>query len=160
MAKDFPKAEAGTAAPADQPEKVGPVAGHADPEPSTKAIETATPNDHAKAMGGVKKVDRAARVNNQPATFDHYHEFHAAASALHGWPEHEHHEGKGIQLSREDYEAALRAAAKPVTRALDKDGKPTGEPVDSLEMANKGVPTITDYEPHKPALSPHRGKGL
>lgn len=154
MAKDFPKTGEGeTAASAAQPDKVG-------PEPSTKAVETATPAEHAKALGGVKTVQRAAVIGNQPATFELFHQFHAAAEALHGWREHAHHEAKPIQLSRADYEAALKAAAAPVTRALDKDGKPTGEPIDSTEAANKGIPTITDYEPHKPALSPHKGKGL
>lgn len=162
MAKDFPKAEAGTAAPADQPDKVGPVTGQAEPEPSTKAIEakTATPEEHAKAMGGVRTVQRAATLQGQPESFELYHHLHAAAAALHGWPEHAHHEGAQIQLSEDDYKAALQAASKPVTRAVDKDGKTTGEPLDSHEAAAKGVPTITDYEPHKPALSPYRGKGL
>jgi len=139
MAKDFPTTgEGGTGAPAGLP----------------------TPEEHAKALGGVKTVQRAARVNGEPATFDLFHPFHNGAAALHGWAEHAHHEGKPIQLSGDDYKAALKAASAPITRALDKDGKPTGEPVDSLEAANAGIPTITDYEPHKPALSPHKGKGL
>jgi hypothetical protein len=161
MSKDFPKtAEGGTAAPADKPERVGPVAGHIEPEPSTKAVTTATPEEHAKALGGVKTVQRSAVVNNEPASFELFHQFHNGAAALHGWREHEHHEGKPIQLSADDYKAALKAASAPVTRALDKDGKPTGDPIDSLEAAQKGIPTITDYEPHAAALSPHKGKGL
>lgn len=214
MSKDFPKTgEGGTAAPT-QPDKVGPVAGNVDPQPSTAAVsaskdqtadfqklldeaaKTATkekpaevelpagksvvvthalrlpehvkikgtiigsPEEHAKALGGVKTVQRSAVVGNQPASFELYHQFHAAAEALHGWREHAHHAGKPIQLTRAEYEAALKAAAAPVTRALDKDGKPTGEPIDSHEAAAKGTPTITDYEPHVAALSPHRGKGL
>jgi hypothetical protein len=162
MSKDFPKtAEGGTAAPADKPDRVGPVAGNVDPEPSTKAVEAkASPDEHAKALGGVKTVMRTAVIGNQPASFELYHQFHAGAEALHGWREHAHHAGEPIKLSVEDYKAALKAASEPVTRVIDKDGKPTGEPVDSLEMANKGIPTITDYEPHAPALSPHKGKGL
>lgn len=35
---------------------------------------------------------------------------HAGASALHGWAEHAHHEGEPMQLSAEDYAAALEAA--------------------------------------------------
>jgi hypothetical protein len=159
MAKDFPKTgEGGTGAP---------VASQAEPEtspepvaPAAPAVPTATPEQHAKALGGVKTVQRAARVNGEPEKFELFHQFHAGAEALHGWKEHAHHEGKPIHLSREDYESALKAAAAPVTRALDKDGKPTGEPIDSTEAANKGIPTITDYEPHQPALSPHKGKGL
>lgn len=132
-----------------------------DEKPAVAELKgTATPAEHAKALGGVKTVQRAARVNGEPASFELFHQFHAAAEALHGWREHAHHTGKPIELTREDYEAALKAAAAPVTRAVDKDGKPTGAALDSLEAANKGIPTITDYEPHKPALSPHKGKGL
>jgi hypothetical protein len=162
MSKDFPKMAEGGTAPADKPERVGPVAGHVDAEPSTKAVsaDLATPEEHAKAFGGVKPVQRAARVNNEPASFELYHQFHNGAEALHGWREHAHHTGAPIQLSADDYKAALKAASTPVTRVLDKEGKPTGEPVDSLDMANKGIPTITDYEPHQAALSPHKGKGL
>jgi hypothetical protein len=165
MSKDFPnKAEAGIAAPADKPDRVGPVAGVTEPEMGTKAApkseNLASPAEHAKAMGGVKTIERSAVVNGQPAKFELFHQFHAGAEALHGWREHEHHEGKSIQLSADDYKAALKAATEPVTRVVDKDGKPTGEPIDSHKAAAEGIPTITDYEPHKPALSPHKGKGL
>lgn len=37
---------------------------------------------------------------------------HGAAEALHDWKGHEHHQGAKIQLSREDYVAALEAATK------------------------------------------------
>lgn len=142
MAKDLPKPdEAGTAPSAQSP--------------------LASPLDHAKARKQVRPgVRRFARVNGEPATFDDFSPQHAAASALHGWVEHAHHEGKPIELADDDYAAALAAAFKPVTRALDKSGKPTGEPVDSHKAAADGIPTFTDYEPHKPALSPHKGKGL
>ncbi len=150
MSKDFPKTgEGGTAAPAEQPAKA------AAPDASL-----ATPLEHAKALKLVRTHERSARVNNEPATFDEFSPQHAAAAALHGWKEHEHHEGKPIRLSTEAYKAALHAAFNPITRALGKDGKPTGEPIDSHEAAAKGVPTFTDYEPHTSALSPHKGKGL
>ena len=54
---------------------------------------------------------------------------HAAAAALHGWNEHQYHEGKAVELSAEDYAAALAASEAP---------GPSGE-----------------YEPHEPALSKH-----
>jgi len=38
---------------------------------------------------------------------------HSAAHALHGWELHEHHEGKPIQLTRADYDAAIAAACAP-----------------------------------------------
>lgn len=54
------------------------------------------------------------------------------AAVLHGWREHEHHEGGPIQLTREEFEAALAAA----------------------------LPAQGDPEPHPPALSEHRGGGV
>ncbi len=125
-----------------------------------EGVALAPPLDHAKALKLVRTHERSARVNGEPATFEEFSPQHAAAAALHGWPEHEHHEGKPIQLSSDAYKAALHAAFNPVTRAVGKDGKPTGDPIDSHEAAAKGVPTNTDYEPHQPALSPHKGKGL
>ncbi len=127
---------------------------------SAPVAELASPREHAKAMGGVKTVVREAQIGSQPAAFEQFHPFHDAAAALHGWAQHEHHEGSPIRISRDDYQAALKAASAPVTRALDKNGKPTGAPIDSHEAAQKGIQTITDYEPHGPALSPHKGKGL
>ena len=38
---------------------------------------------------------------------------HAAASALHGWKEHAHHENRPMELSAEDYAAALKAVEAP-----------------------------------------------
>ncbi len=161
MSKDFPKmGEGGAPAPAEHADRVGPVAANIEPSANTKAINAASPRDHAVSMKLVRSRDRVARVNNEPASFDEYSPQHLAAAELHGWAEHAHHEAKPIQLSKEDYEAALHAAYHPVTRVIGRDGKPTGGPIDSLDAANKGTATITDYEPHKPALSPYKGKGL
>lgn len=41
---------------------------------------------------------------------------HSAAEALHGWTVEEHHAGKALQLTRADYEAALKAASQPLPR--------------------------------------------
>jgi len=121
--------------------------------------ELLTPDQHAEALKAVKTVTRSARVNGEPEQFKLYHWQHAAAAALHGWAQHAHHEAEPIKLSRKDYESALKAASYPVTRVL-KDGKFVGEIVDSHEAAAKGIPTFTDYEPHKPALSPHYEKAV
>lgn len=219
MAKDIPApAEAGKGAPSAQPDRVGPVAGHVDPEPGVKKLEEpkdstadvqklldeagktateqkpaevelpkdthfigqalrlpkhvtikghslASPQQHAKAMGGVKTRQRVAQVNGQPDKFEDYHPFHAAAEALHGWREHEHHEGAPIQLTADEYTAALKAASAPVTRVADdveRNGEKysNGADINSHKAAELGVPVVTDYEPHPAALSPHRGKGL
>jgi hypothetical protein len=47
----------------------------------------------------VKTVKRAAQVNGEPEEFELFHWQHAAAEALHGWKQHEHHEAKPILLS-------------------------------------------------------------
>jgi hypothetical protein len=38
---------------------------------------------------------------------------HGAAEALHRWTLHAHHTGAEMQLTRDDYEAALAAASEP-----------------------------------------------
>lgn len=133
-----------------------------------EGVTLATPEEHAKTLpGGVKEVERFARVGNQSETFTLFHQQHAAAEALHGWKQHAHHEGAPILLTKEAYENALRAAGSPVTRVVkDFDGKgklasyKPGDKVDSYKAAELGVPTTTDYEPHPQALSQHAGKGL
>lgn len=125
-----------------------------------EATKLGSPHDHAKAVGSFRS--RKARggdvivssVNGQSVSADEYSWQHNSAAALHGWAEHEHHEAKPIELSVEAYRAALLAASEPVTRVIDKDGKP-GATIDSHEAAKSGIPTLTDYEPHAPALSKH-----
>lgn len=56
---------------------------------------------------------------------------HSAAAALHGWPQHAHHTGAPMRLSRTDYDAAINAALQPDL-------------------------TSADYVPHAAALSPHK----
>ena len=131
----------------------------------TPTVETKSPAEHARDLKGVKPVKRAARVNGEPEEFELFHWQHAAAEALHGWKQHEHHEQKPIQLSFEVYKSALLAASHPVTRRVDangaqllgEDGKPL-DPVNSNDAAEKGWLVVTDYEPHAPALSEHKGK--
>ena len=57
---------------------------------------------------------------------------HVAARTVHGWVEHRYHAGKPMQVTRDDYLAAVKAAND-----------------------NKGA-----VEPHGPALSEHKGKGI
>lgn len=85
----------------------------------TFAVTAPAPAAKTKAS-----VDVHAATEPKPAAWKH-----AAASALHGWAEHAYHEGKPMELSVEDYDAALKAIEAP---------GPSG-----------------DYEPHKPAMSKH-----
>lgn len=161
MSKDFPKTEeAGIRPPADQAAKIGPVAGYVDPKPETAAVPEAkgSPVDHAKSLGQHRSEAKFAVVAGSAPNLEVFSPQHMAAEALHGWKEHEHHTGAPMQLSADDYKAALHAAYYPVTRVIGKDGKP-GDKIDSHEAAAKGIPTVTEYEPHPAALSPHNNKG-
>jgi hypothetical protein len=135
--------------------------------PGAAPAELKPPAEHAVALKAVKTVRRAARIGNEPEEFEIFHWQHAAAEALHGWKNHEHHEQAPILLSFDDYKAALIAASAPVTRRLDPKthepmldatGKLPLKPVDSYEAAKNGWLVSTDYEPHAPALSKHKGK--
>lgn len=78
------------------------------------AAETMTPLEHAQALGLVRSAFRQVRADGEKsdsmALFDWRHN---SADALHGWSHHEYHAGAPLQLTREDYEAALEAASKP-----------------------------------------------
>lgn len=115
-----------------------------------------TPQEWARATGRVLAEHRDVfRFNGEPAE-PLYAWQHAAAAQLHGWHDHAHHEGAPIRLTKDEYEAALKASEAPVTRALDKDGKPS-EPLTPEQLKNLGGkrPLVTDYEPHPAALSKH-----
>lgn len=144
-----------------------------------------TPRDHAKAIGAhkereLRKGDVAVTsVNGQAVDMNLFSWQHNAAAALHGWAEHEHHEGKPLELSRDDYKKALLAASAPVVRAAvdvdadvtvkaDKDSKKvrvvakSGEVIDlrklgatTYDLANAGVSFTAVEEPHPAALSKH-----
>lgn len=101
------------------------------PEPTapTKA-EKRSPHEHAEAFGHVISGS-GPRFGSEPNGPD-YSWQHRAAAQLHGWLEHEHHEGKPVELSEHDYQAALFAASR-----TNESG---------------------DYTPHKPAMSKHAAK--
>jgi hypothetical protein len=109
-----------------------------------KQPKTRTPNEWAHYLGTVRwamlprhdGVDRPVELDDLQRSAI-YPWQHNAAKNLHGWKKHIHHAGKPQQLTREDYEAALKAASAPV---VDKE---TGR---------------SNYVPHKPALSEHIGR--
>jgi hypothetical protein len=147
------------------------------------------PRDHAKAIGAHKHRElrkgevAVTSVNGQAVDMGVFSWQHNAAAALHGWAENEHHEGKPVELSLDDYKKALLAASAPVVRATvdvdrdvivktEKDGKTetktvrvtakAGDVIDTRklgvtteDLAMAGVSHAADYEPHAPALSKH-----
>jgi hypothetical protein len=97
---------------------------------TAKSVDLKTPDEWAKITGnaqqstpGVEWVGTLAESGMSGAKFAMAHEI---ASVLHGWPSHAHHANEPIKLSREDYEAALKAAfpqegnPKPHRGALSK----------------------------------------
>jgi hypothetical protein len=133
------------------------------PPPPAAAASTRTqftPAELAKMTGNATEVKSGIRMGGgspEPQTVFSWQ--HAAAAQLHGWGLHEHHAGQAIELSLDDYKAALLAAAEPVTRLVNADGSP-GEPLtpDAVAKLNGRKPTASHYEPHKGALSPHAPK--
>lgn len=124
------------------------------PPKAAPAEERLAPAEHAKQTGNVQPFHGLA-VNGERAT-ERFSWQHAAAAQLHGWAEHEHHEGGPILLTRAEYAAALKAASEPVTRVLDDKGRPAAA-LNAKALAElKGKkPTRTTYEPHEGALSKH-----
>lgn len=102
-----------------------------------------TPAQHAKALGLVEERQQAVAIVMKsprgapapvPGKVLAYDWRHNCAAKLHGWAEHKHHAGADIELSAEDYAAALKAVEEP-----DAKG---------------------NYVPHVPALSPFKGLAI
>lgn len=71
---------------------------------------TATPEEHARALGQVQLRKRMATLKGQRREHEAFTSFHNAASVMHGWAAHEHHTGETIRLTREAYLGAIEAA--------------------------------------------------
>lgn len=129
------------------------------PKPPKKAStlpagELLTPAEHARACGKVKRVKRGVAFKGQRYMRESYDSIHAAAAVLHGWQFHEHHAGEPMRLTREAYEAALKAAANPINVTED-DLKKCRDDSECAELRAKHG----HYQPHPAALSPHKPKG-
>lgn len=78
------------------------------PKAEPKGPELRTPADWAEKLGLITKAN--PHVPQVPTFADWRH---AAADKLHGWSDHAyHHQAKPFEISREDYEKALAAAAQ------------------------------------------------
>lgn len=127
--------------------------------PADGSAKLPTIEEHALATGNVKPMTFEFFTRTRPQDRMVFSAEHAAAAALHGWNAHAHHANETFRCTREAYEAALKAAAAPVTRTLDKDGKP-GPALDAEQVAklNGSKPLVHVYEPHTAALSKHAPK--
>lgn len=82
-----------------------------DPNPGTAtrvAAETRAPDEWVKITGEGREMFLEGKWRWVPSAR------HAAAVVLHGWQKHAHHAGAPFMLTREQYEAALRAAEPEV----------------------------------------------
>ena len=94
----------------------------------TKAKAKAKPKATLKSPSGWLETMRASIASPRGGVADYEWQY-AAAETAHGWKAHAHHAGKELNITKEDFDAALKAA-----------------------LGNsKGV-----IEPHKPALSKHK----
>jgi hypothetical protein len=78
------------------------------------AGEKVSVNDLAVHLGHVKIEKREEKLeasDGNTKTITTWQ--HAAAAALHGWAQYEFDEGEPFELTREDYEAALKVAGAP-----------------------------------------------
>ncbi len=96
-----------------------------------KTVERKSPKEWAFATGNGPKANTSKNKweVSHGMSAPRGSVYHEVASVLHGWKEHEHHEGSPILLTQEEYLAALKAT-----------------------MPEAGNPV-----PHKSALSPHKG---
>jgi hypothetical protein len=137
------------------------------PQPATApaATEKRSPREWALALGHGPKPKRPQLVDEgtvQMLSSLLGSAKHEAAKALHGWDDHEHNEGAPIELTSEDYLAAL-AASHPVDVYLKKGTKDERTP-DAEEAARDrwGNPVLHPKfdgtpKPHPGALSKHKG---
>ena len=121
---------------------------------TVKSVDTKTPAEWATLLGhapksveGVEWVGTLAESGMSEAKFSMAHEI---ASVLHGWPSHAHHANEPIQLTRADYEAALKAAFPEDRYEMDGD-KPKLDRRGNAVIAKGGHGG--NPKPHRAALS-------
>jgi hypothetical protein len=115
--------------------------------PAALEVKKRTPAEWAKLAFPMQRkggTDAAPRFVSHPNFWQH-----KAAAALHGWADHEHHAGAPIQLTGDDYYAALVAASEPKPQKVVEKAIRDGKEVD----VERALPA--QYVPHFPALSPH-----
>jgi hypothetical protein len=133
------------------------------PPPAPVAADLRSPRDWAVALGhgpqgkpqladeGTKKMLSGPRGSAE------YH----VAKAMHGWGEHEFHEGTPMLLTRADFEAAL-AASHPPDVYVTADGKGTTTDPEKAKRDAWKNPVLDpksngNPKPHPAALSKHLG---
>jgi hypothetical protein len=140
-----------------------PAAPPAVPPTVPAAEDKRSPRDWAIALGhaptGKPQLadEGTVKMLSGPRGSAEYH----VAKAMHGWEEHEFHEGTPMLLSRADFEAALKASHPPdVYVAADGKGTTTEAEKAKRDAWNNPVldPKMNgNPKPHPAALSKHLG---
>jgi hypothetical protein len=130
------------------------------PPAPTGEVQRFSVRELAVMTGNVTQRKHFVRTSTAGFERSAYTWQHNAAAQLHGWTLHEQHSAEPLRLTKDEYEAALKAASETVTRAV-KDGKP-GRKLEGEEAvrccADSKTPTVTRYEPHRAACSPFLAK--
>lgn len=91
--------------------------------PDAKPVKRKTPEEWARALRHFK-----AKRPNIPQDQDHHSIAHATADQLHGWSNYAyHHQATPFELTKEDYEAALKAGLEFPCCAPHAAALPPGE---------------------------------
>lgn len=130
------------------------VAASAEDQPKRYDPKAATPEEHARAAGQVTREQREPVTFNGEDPGPAYTWQHAAAAQLHGWNHHKLHDATPLTITREAYEAALKAVEAPVVHAVDaKTGK--RRVLGKNDKASADESLVHDYVAHGPAVSKH-----
>lgn len=108
--------------------------------------EKLTPEEHAANAGMLVDSKRAPAFGEERQRFSWQHE---AAAQLHGWEAHKLATVEPLKITREAYDAALKAAEGPVARVRDEHGQ-LSEP-----LAPEAVKALKDTSKLVQALEPH-----
>ena len=136
------------------------------PPASVAGPDLRSPRDWAVALGHGPsgkpqlKDEGTKKMLSGPRGSVEYH----VAKAMHGWEEHEFHEGTPMLLSRADFEAAL-AASHPVETYIAADGKSTTTDATKAKRDAWKNPVLDpksngNPKPHPGALSKHLGNKI
>lgn len=127
----------------------------AEPEAPKYDPSSATPEEHARALGELLRQEREPiRINGRkPGPLFSWR--HAAAAQLHGWNHHVLHDAEPLKITQDAYKAALQAVEAPVAHVVAKDGKRRVHDAKAKLELKAGEHVVHDYAPHEAAVSKH-----
>ena len=118
--------------------------------------EKLTPEDHAVNAGMLVNSTRAPAFGEERQRYSWQHE---AAAQLHGWEAHKLATVEPLTITREAYDAALKAIESTVTRVRSADGT-LSEPLtpEKIKALKDTSGVVHALEPHAAAMSRYSPK--